>query len=235
MSSSSSPSVMIASQVAESAANTALPGAGAAIAEIESIFFADHAAAVAKEAKTLNNATPTFLNEVEKVMSAAQSGQITPSEASTYLDQAQAIYYTTVAGIIKKGGPCVATCVIGGESNAGHPPGWVSTAPVCCNNSGTCNASCCIGCYIVEPTVAACKLILTSGKGSFVIPSSQQNGQIVGTASYVITYQASAVNTVLGSKLAPLVPTAIKQHPWLFVALGLFAVAAVVSTASGSE
>lgn len=227
----SNPSVEIASQVAESTANTALPGVGSAIAEIESIFSADHAAAVAKEAKTLNNATPTFLSEVSKVMSAAQSGQLTPAQAIQYLQQAQSIYYTTVSGIIKKGGPCVASCVIGGESNSGQPAGWVSTSPICCNNSGTCNASCCIGCYIVEPTVAQLTAILNAGEGTFTIPSSQQNGQITATPVITITYRASAVNTVLGSTLAPIVPAVVKQHPWIFIGLALFIVAGIVGTA----
>lgn len=223
-----SPVTMISAQVAETTANTLLPGAGAAISEIVSLFTGDHAAAVAKEASTLNNAIPTFVNEVKTVMTAVNAGQITPTQAVGYLQQAQSIYYTTVAGIIKKGGPCVPSCAIGTESSAGQPAGWISTEPECCNTSGTCNASCCIGCYLVEPTITALTTLINSDEaGSYTIPSAQQNGKINGSPLVPITYTPSAINTVLGSTLAPLVPSIVKAHPYVFGGLALLLVAGI--------
>jgi hypothetical protein len=164
-------------------------------ASIAGLFTQEHAAAVAKEAETLNSATPTFLTAVETTMADLNEGAISPSQAISYLQQAQQNYYTTVSSIIKKGGPCVASCVIGGQSTTGKPAGWVSTSPVCCNNSGTCNASCCIGCYLVEPTVTKLTAIINSGGGSYTVPSSQDNGAIQGTPTVTITYTPYTAET----------------------------------------
>lgn len=190
------------SAVAKATSSIPVVGQIAGIAsQIAGIFTADHAAAVAKEAQTLNSATPTFLNEVEQTMAALNQGGITPAEAISYLQQAQSDYYTTTSGIIKKGGPCVASCVIGAQSSAGQPAGWVSTSPVCCNNSGTCNASCCIGCYIVEPTVTKLTTVIQAGGGTVYIPSSQDNGAIQGTAAISITYTPIKTSSGVGSSL----------------------------------
>jgi hypothetical protein len=168
-------------------------------ASIAGIFTAGHAAAVAKEASTLNTATPTWLNDIEQTMIALNQGAITPSQAIAYIQQAQSDYYTTVAGIIRKGGPCATQCTIGAQSAAGKPQGWISTSPVCCNTSGTCNASCCIGCYMVEPTTAALVRIINAGGGSWTVPSSQNNGAIAGTPLVKLTYTAPvAVAPVTG-------------------------------------
>lgn len=168
---------------------------------IANMFAGAHIAALAKEAATLNNATPTFINEVQTVMTDLSEGGISESAAIAYLQQAQADYYTTVSGIIKKGGPCVASCVVGAQSSAGKPQGWISTEPTCCNNSGSCNASCCIGCYLVEPTVTALTKIIQAGGGSWVIPSSQNNGAIKGTPLVTITYAGRTVLSSIESKI----------------------------------
>lgn len=168
-------------------------------AQVVGLFSAAHQAALAREASTLNNATPTFIQEVQAAMSALSDGAISQSQAIAYLQQAQSDYYATVGGIIKKGGPCVAKCVIGAQSNIGKPEGWISTEPICCNNSGTCNAACCIGCYLIEPTVAALTEIIKEGTGTYTIPSSQSNGAIKGTPLVTITYSGSSVLNSIGS------------------------------------
>lgn len=155
-------------------------------AQIAGIFTADHTAAVAKEATTLNTAIPTFTNAVEQTMAALNEGAISESEAISYLNQAQSNYYTTVSAIIKKGGSCDSQCVIGG--GAPRTDGGTNTSPNCCNTSGTCNASCCIGCSIVEPTIAGLIKAIQSGGGTVVIASTQDNGAIQGTPRVVITY-----------------------------------------------
>jgi hypothetical protein len=172
-------------------------------AAIASIFTRNHAAAVAKEASTLNSVVPTWKSSVSQTMAALNEGAITPAQAISYINQAQANYYTTVAGIIKKGGPCSTQCTVGALSNTGKPQGWVSTQPTCCNTSSTCNASCCIGCYMVEPTTRALTQIIQQGGGSFTIPSAQANGAIQGSPAVTITY------TPTSTQAAPSLSSAI--------------------------
>lgn len=184
-------------------ATSSIPGVGALLSvasSIANLFGAAHAAAVAKEASTLNAAIPSFVAQCQKVMTAAQAGAITEAQAIAYLQDAKTDYYTTVSTIIKQGGPCASQCTIGAESNAGEPTGWISTQPTCCNTSGTCNASCCLGCYLVTPAVAALSQILANGKGTYTIPSAQQNGQIAGSPLVTITYQSPSVLTAIEGK-----------------------------------
>jgi hypothetical protein len=195
-----SPNPLSATSLSESIgvkAIAAIPIVGGILAPIASaitgIFAASHAQAVAKEASTLNNAVPVFKSTIQAIMAAANSGEITPAQAISYLTTAQANYYSAVASIIKKGGSCDGSCMIGTESSAGKPAGWVSTEPVCCNTSGTCNAACCLGCYMIEPTVTGLIQAIKNGSGSVAVPSSQQNGAIAPTPAFVLTYSTPSI------------------------------------------
>ena len=123
--------------------------------------------------------------------------------------------------IIKKGGACVSNCQIGTQSPAGKPAGWVSTQPECCNTSGTCNAACCIGCYLVEPTVSALTSIIQAGGGSFTIPSSQNNGSIAGTPAIPLSYNGSQGGAgVSGAAQSLLGGTIFGMPSWLVLGGG---------------
>lgn len=180
-------------------------------ASISGLFTADHAAAVAKEAQTINQAMPTFLNEVEQTMAALNEGAITEQEAISDLQEAQSIYETTVAGIIQDDGTCFAGCILtsgnvytwpnqsalsqfNGSSAAGGQLALkkglatINETTHCCNSGATCNAACCLRCGIVLPTVNGLTRIINSGGGTFVVPASADNGAIQGTPSVTITY-----------------------------------------------
>src|SRR5208282_5883519 len=104
----------------------AIPVVGSFLAPIASIVTnflgAAHQAAVIKEASTINNALPVFVQTIQQIMQAANSGEFTPTQTLRYLQQAQSNYYSAVASIIKKGAPCAGNCQIGTESAAGKPP-----------------------------------------------------------------------------------------------------------------
>jgi hypothetical protein len=161
-----------------------LAGAAAAIA---GIFTASHTAAVAKEAQTINSALPTFLADVEATMAGLNEGAITPAQAIAYLQEAQTNYYTTVSGIIKKGGPCK-TPNLGSVAGNDQCPINNNSLWKDCASTGNCNASCAVGCGMVEPTVIYLTKIINNGGGTFTIPSSPDNGAIQGTPSITITY-----------------------------------------------
>lgn len=195
-----SPSITPTIEKLSNTAIASIPVIGPIISSIagvvEGFFGASHAAAVTKEAQVLNGAQPAFLQTVQAIMKAASSGAIAPAQAIAALQQAQANYYTAVASIIKKGGPC-------------RPPSLVSQ-PTCngalncciytedwadCASAGDCNASCAIACGMVEPTVTYLSTILAAGKGTFTIPASKQNGAIAGLPAITIQYTEPSVLT----------------------------------------
>ncbi len=148
------------------------------------IFGASHSAAVAQEASTLNTASPAFLSQCQAIMAAAENDQITSTQAITYLQQAQATYYSTVAGIIHGAHSCTPTCAYtGGSSQPVHY----------CSTSGSCNAACAIACILIEPTVRALTAILKAGAGSYTTPPTPNNGAIQGTPAVQFNYSAPSV------------------------------------------
>lgn len=159
---------------------------GAAIGIVMGLITSHHSAAVATEANTLNAGTPGFLNAIQSIMSQLNAGTISPTAAISALQSAQSQYYSSVSGIIKKGGACVSNCIIGG--GAPRSDGGTNTSPNCCNTSGTCNAACCLGCSIVEPTVTALTKAIQAGGGSYTVASTQTNGSIQGTPAVTLTY-----------------------------------------------
>lgn len=175
---------------------SAIPVVGQTLASIASsvtsLFSQAHAAAVAKEASTINAALPTFVADVVAVMNAANEGAITQAAAQNYLSQAQGNYETTVSGIIKDNGECIPGCYLTNGSN------YAGTH--CCNSGSSCNAACCLRCGVVVPTVLQLKAILSSGKGSWTIPGSANNGSIKGTAPTLINFsQPTPINFIEGA------------------------------------
>jgi hypothetical protein len=151
--------------------------------QIAGMFTAAHAAAVKREASTLNMATPTFVKSVTQTITALNARAISGSAAIDYLNQAQANYYSTVGGIIKKSAPCA---IIPNTTNSNGPYNINGKYKCACN--GTCNASCCIACLVVEPTVKNLTAIIQSGRGGkYSIATTQNNGPIQGTPEIYVT------------------------------------------------
>jgi hypothetical protein len=184
---------------------------------VANLFTSAHAAAVAKEGSTLNSATPVFIETVNQIMAALNAGQATPAAAISALQQTQTAYYSQVSSIIKKGGSCASNCVIGPPT----PGRNVTTSPFCCNSSGTCNAACCIGCSIIEPTVTALTAIIQAGGGSYTINSTQTNGAIAGTPQVTVTYNGAAgAGGIAGAAQSLLGGTVAGFPTWILLAGG---------------
>jgi len=172
------------------------PALAPIVGTIANLFTSSHAAAVSKEGSTLTANLPAFLAAVQQIMAALSAGSLTPAAAISALQSAQSSYYSSVSGIIKKGGDCDPSCVYSG-------PGTSVSRP-CCNMSGTCNAACCLGCFIVEPTVANLTALIQSGGGSYTIPATPTNGAIAGTPSIMVSYGSSGISALSSSTLAGL-------------------------------
>lgn len=155
---------------------------------IAGVFTQHHAQAVAVEGSTINSALPAFLQSVEQTMYNLNEGFISPATAVAQLKSAQVAYYASVASIIKKGGPCRPP-TISTASKFSTTNCWIYTENWAdCATAGDCNASCAIGCGLVEPTVQYLTQIINAGGGSFTIPASANNGAIQGTPEVSITY-----------------------------------------------
>lgn len=146
------------------------------------MFGASHAAAVAKEGQVLNSAIPDFENGVITTMANLNSGLITEAQAIATLQALQANYYTTVAGIIKKSGPCTPypTCQTGAADGG--------MTPRCCSTASSCNAACCNGCVAIEYTVTGLTAVINAGGGNFTIPGVGANGAVQGHAAVPLSY-----------------------------------------------
>lgn len=175
-----------------------------------SAIFGHHSAAVAKEAQTLDQATPAFYQNMQTIFSAVNAGSITVAQASSYIDQAVAIYYQTVGSIMKKKGPCnidSSTCR------------W--------NNSpamNPCNGLCQIGCQFVEAAACAGKAALnnpgtaytTAGMGP--TEGSHQWGGIQSlTLQYNAPVSATSITSAVDSAAA-----STGLPAWMLYAIGGF-------------
>ncbi len=171
--------------------------------QISGLFTQAHQAALAKEANTLNNATPTFITQVEQVVTALNQGGITETEAISYLQQAQSIYYETVSTIIRgrwvyAGSQFPEPTWSDSYQNRSGPFGSKNPNPDS-HAPDPCNAACVVGHYFIERTVVGLTRIIKAGGGTITIEASPQNGQIRGTPSVTITYvrYSTAANTSL--------------------------------------
>jgi len=169
------------------------PAVSAAIKVVGSALAQHHAAAVGKEASTLNGAAPQFIATVQDIIDALNAGQLTPASAISALQTAQTTYYSAVSGIIKKGGACK-TPYLPVQGEAGPPDQCPITLPNYwrdCASGGSCNAACAIACGMVEPTVSFLIRMIRAGGGTFTIPATPVNGSIQGTPAVVVSYDGS--------------------------------------------
>jgi hypothetical protein len=109
--------------------------------DVFSTIAAHHNQAVAKEAQNLNAAVPAFMQQLQQIVAAVNAGQLSKTDAVTYIDLAVDDYYSQVSQIMQGDRNCTG----GGK----------------CNHSGTCNGPCCVGCDVIQPFADAVKSILT--------------------------------------------------------------------------
>jgi hypothetical protein len=183
-------------QSAEVIGNTALNaipvvgGTLAAIASgIESIFGGAHSAAVAKQAASMQKAVPAFLTEINSVMNGLNAGAISETQAISYLQQAQTLYYQNVASFIKKGGACKPATCFGKPSNT-----WAGCAP------GPCNEGCGVGCGLVESAVTGLTAIIQAGKGSYTVQADHASSDI-SWDQVTFTYSRPTLETSIDRKI----------------------------------
>jgi hypothetical protein len=185
----SSPGTQAGENTAANAANfipVVGPAISAAIKIVGGFLAAHHAGAMAKEASSLNGATPQFMETIQQVMGSLNAGQLSPSAAISALQGAQAAYYSSVKGIIKKKG----TCLVAAN---GLDPGKTDKYG-CATSSDPCNAACCIGCDIIEPVVRNLTAIIQAGGGTYQVPATpanKDNPGIGATPSFPLSYNGA--------------------------------------------
>lgn len=153
----------------------------AVASKIVSIFSQAHSKALAREASTINAALPTYLSEMSSVIDGLNQGALSKEQALAYVQQAESDYYTTVAGINNnQSKDCTVSAdgISAGTANKYH----------CSTTAGKCNAACCLGCNIVEPTTRGMILAINNNGGRVVVQSTPNNGAIQGTRSIVFEY-----------------------------------------------
>jgi hypothetical protein len=182
----SSPGTRAGEQTAATAASfipVVGPAISAAIEIVGNLLASHHNAALQKEAASLNSGTPQFNVTIQQIMSALNAGQISPTAAIAALQQAQTAYYSTVSGIIKKSGTCTTAA-------NGLDAGSVDHYN-CATTKDPCNAACCIGCGVVEPTVRNLTAIIQAGGGTYMVPATpanKDNPGIGATPSFALSY-----------------------------------------------
>jgi hypothetical protein len=152
--------------------------AGLTLISVITKIFGAHAAAVAREANTLNQAVPAYVTGLQAIFAAANSGQISAQQALALVDEAVQTYYQQVGSIMKKGGTCPinSDCSYPGGSKAGNVP------------FDNCNGPCSVGCNYVEPSACVAKMVLTQG-GTMMTPSSPAHAGYNGAPSQTLSYQ----------------------------------------------
>ena len=177
--------------------------------QIAGLFTGSHAAAVKKEAATMDVAAPQFIGTVDAIMASLNQGGINQTTAIAALKQAQSDYYSAVAGIIKGSQNCKIPCY-GTPSNPTYPgifPGCTESLKALSSAQGQCdvlnedlgdcgvsedkcNAACGFGCGIVQPTVTALTKVIQNGGGTFTIAKWQlSSGNAVNTPEITIVYK----------------------------------------------
>jgi hypothetical protein len=204
---------LIASQAAAQ-----IPVVGGIVADIVGIFNSAHAQAVKVEAQTLSAAVPQWRSLLASTVAAYNAGQISVSQAISYIEEAKGIYYTQVKPIQKGSVPA------GGIGITGYMqdqfPRFAPFSP--------CNAACNIAYYHIEPEAQIVEAAINSGTAQTVdllaipilntasggVPASQL--QIVPPVIASTIPGASAVNSVVAQA---------KSNPLVF---GAFAVIGLV-------
>jgi hypothetical protein len=193
---------------------SAIPGPiGAIAADIVGIFSQAHAQAVKVEAQTLSAAVPQWRSLLASVVAAYNAGEISASQAISYIEEAKGIYYTQVKAIQHGAVPA------GGVGASAYTAQHGRFAPF-----SPCNAACNIAYYSVEPEAQIVEAAINSGTAQNVdllaipilntasggVPASQL--QIVPPVIASTVPGASAVNSVVAQA---------KSNPLVFGALAL--------------
>ncbi len=177
--------------IASTALGVAIPIAGAALGLLIGGLLSAHFArekGAQNENAALNQIVPAVQADIQSIVSAYNSGQVTASEAITALQQVQANYWQAVAPY--EGGPGQAgnQSLCTSSPATGNPPAgpYIYGAP--CNKS--CTASCCVGCDWVNNYIDQLSKLLTAGKtGTF-----QLQGAIPGNKYGMQTFPALSVS-----------------------------------------
>jgi hypothetical protein len=161
---------------------------------IVNLFGKKHQAAVAAEAQALNSAVPAFMQGLVAVFNQLNAGGISPADAKSACDQLVAQYYSAVASVIKKGGPCSQNANCGAVVNAKGVPSIIP-----------CNGPCAVGCVDVERFACRAKKLIDQGGGTISLSAAAAaqagysgSGQL--TLSYHVLGQSSSYS---GPGLAP--------------------------------
>jgi hypothetical protein len=167
-------------------------------ATVANLFSSAHLAKIKTEQSTISSAIPPFIANCQAIMAAASLGELDPTDAESLLLAQQDQYYAAVKSIIKKSGTCKP-----GSTGWGTPSGQCDKYG-CPVTKDPCNASCCVGCYLVEPTVAALTAMLQTGGGSWRIPAVHSgDSETYATPTPTITYTEPNIlekfdNTLVG-------------------------------------
>jgi hypothetical protein len=195
-----SPALSAETKAATTALNVVLPGVGTAVGAVVGMLTAHHAAAMQTEATTMNTAVPSFGQNIALIFQQLNAGSMTPTQAISALQALQTQYYASVAGIIKKSGPCASSCMVNGVPGGVYPQApqsigsGLSTSPNCCHSGGTCNAACCIGCTVIEGSISALIAMIRAGGGTYTVnpmAANPDNPSIQASPAVTVTYNGS--------------------------------------------
>jgi len=183
----------------------------ATLVQVIAMIFGAHAAAVAREANTLNAAVPVFVQGLQAVFAAANAGQISQAQALSFVDQAVALYYQQVGAIIKKSGPCnvPSNCV------------WPGGALVGNTNLDPCNGPCSVGCGFIEPAACMARTLLNAGTGTGTTKGLAAHAGWTGVADLTLSASLPVSAGSASSTLSNLPTWAILSAVGL---IGIFAI-----------
>jgi hypothetical protein len=205
-------------QIAEQAGNAVLnaipiPGLGAVAQAIESIFGAAHAQAVKVEAQTLASAVPQWRALLSAIAAAYNSGEISASQAVSYVEEAKGIYYTQVKPI-QKGDPGTG---VGASAYYAQHGRFAPISP--------CNAACNIAYYHVEPEAQLVEQAISSGQAQTVdlleIPILNLAGSAGVPPSQLAISPPVLSSSVPGGTAVNSVAAQAKNNPLVFGAIAV--------------
>lgn len=204
----------------------AATGVGAVLAVgagILGAIFAKHRAAIAAEAKALNTAFPAWRSLVNATVQAFNNGEVDTPTAKAYIDQAKAIYYQGVQGIIK-GKPADGFC---GDQylSAPCPPSKIDP----------CNGPCTVATFWVEPESAVLKKAFDQASSGDTVTLNLKavpaHAGFNGAASEAVVIQPPAIKAAVASifgktgseafaSFVQELPPVVRDHKFAFMAAG---------------
>ena len=200
-------------------------GIGAIAGAIAGIW-ASHAAR-AKGATTenaaMNSAVQAFDQSLQTIFSAANSGQITASQAAGLCSQVMQSYWSGMAPY--QVGPGRADASNGGANcgtglNPGGPCIGMPGGPPC---NSKCTAGCCVGCQDLYPTILQAIAVFNSTTGGTVTACAVSGSGYGGSAraSYSLTYTPPSAATAGGLETAVESDTVGGIPLWVLLAGGI--------------